>query len=683
MRIPVSKNDLEKGNFTKISRHLQKIWPLGNLGLMQAQNVLAGLLGYKSLHDAQLNAVSEIAPSVISRSSIINEVTWKLFRTHQINLSDGAKLASKLHLGNLDVDALTIEAMLERSRNENGNKDKFFIYDEFGYYAEPNWNPKTPMLLDAKLPAYSFAVLSDRKVFHWSLVEDVLNRLPVGYRDDLRAEEKYKNISDDALEMEFVGSELLPSVCETLLETIVKRKCLPDGYSIEWIFSSQGECLGRVLASKVIGGIIPVVYGIDDDEIYCDVAKLMCGETLNPVLPLKANGAPVYVQKFGFGGFDLAADLRTTFAGHSAPKNLRAEIDLLKQLPDDIGMLVVDGALTLTGQTFIERGQLFIRNQQWLLAYEIPSSILSEQDCAHLNNKSSLLDLINSTNLIPDTASAIYQLATEKSKSLFNAASRRLQSEAGISSLSDLFLYITTPESFDAYCDALIDEDLPIRYNDDIEDREDLIEDRTREMQYLEENGLRIKEVIPSLRSLKNTTLGALNLYVHGESPGSRHSGSVYPPEAGKLDEVVHLLTGMIVYAACCETDKKHPGIGDLNIVPFVIDRVISEKTSIENIPDEVNEIIQFSNRLESTQKFINGINQWRQKDDAMRSIRATGQYLYVGDAISREKPKSLADLMAGARSKGFTSVQKVIESGPEYVVNNGVTIYSKAPSQN
>ena len=45
MRIPVTRADLDSGRFTKISRTLIKCWPHGKLSLMQAQGMLAQMLG--------------------------------------------------------------------------------------------------------------------------------------------------------------------------------------------------------------------------------------------------------------------------------------------------------------------------------------------------------------------------------------------------------------------------------------------------------------------------------------------------------------------------------------------------------------------------------------------------------------------------------------------------------------
>lgn len=54
MRIPISRADFERGTFTRLSRQLQKVWPLGQLSLMQSHNVIAALFGYRDLHDAQI-----------------------------------------------------------------------------------------------------------------------------------------------------------------------------------------------------------------------------------------------------------------------------------------------------------------------------------------------------------------------------------------------------------------------------------------------------------------------------------------------------------------------------------------------------------------------------------------------------------------------------------------------------
>ena len=53
MRIAVTSADLKSGRFSQISRKLARIWPKGKLSLMQAQGMLAHLLGYRTLHELQ------------------------------------------------------------------------------------------------------------------------------------------------------------------------------------------------------------------------------------------------------------------------------------------------------------------------------------------------------------------------------------------------------------------------------------------------------------------------------------------------------------------------------------------------------------------------------------------------------------------------------------------------------
>lgn len=509
-------------------------------------------------------------------------------------------------------------------------------------------------------------------------MESTIENLPSDYLEDLRTEEKYRNLSNDALEVEFIGSELLPSACESMLETIKTRKTLPYGYSIEWIFSDDCECLGRVLYNKVIGGIIPTVYGIDDDKIFDSVAQLLCGETVNPILPSRLSGSPVYLLKFGYGGFDLTKDIRTSIGSYDATSYVKPKIDNLIKLPGHIGILVVDGVPTLTGNAFVESDQIFIRNQQWLLSNEIPVNIVSKPEIELLENESSLLDMINSIDLIPDAAAAINQIAITKCESQFTAAAKRLQKELSINALIELFFKITNADAFDAYCDALIDEDLPLRYRDETEDNEDLIGERLTELRNLEQDGCQIQAVLPSLSSLKQSSLGVILLYVHGEYPGSRHSGNVQSPLNGQLDEIVHLVAGMILHATYCENgmNPKAEEV-DKKIISFVINSVMTGNTLIDNIINEYNNIAQFCQRLETNKMFLDGINQWRKNDDAMRSIRASGKYLYVGDAIPRERPKGLAELMASSRSNNVSTV--VTQSLSDFLKNteDATSLYS------
>ena len=663
MRIPVSNADLDQGRLTKISRALQKLWQLDSLSLMQAQNTMATFLGYRNLHDLQGNVcpASQFSPTkALSREAIRNTVAWQIFRRHGINFFRASEIAAGLHLNTLDVDALTSDADFERTQDQYRQRGQLLMVDEAWQYLNPHWNPKTPQLLDANIPGYQLAVLPNRQVFRWGLLERLLGQLPADFMADLRQEPKYAGIQPgNALEMLFVTEELLPSACESLVESAKKAEIRPNGFEIMWLFSGDGECIGRVLHNKALGGIIPVLYDIADDEIYQAIGNLFCGELIHtattPALP---DDAPVYTLQFCYGGYDLAKDIRTSVRGGYDGATKPTKDDLV-QLPPHIRFRKDGEGFTLLGSTFSEHGQTYLRYQpQWLRAADIPTNVLTPSDIDALLVDQSERWYLDTQSTIPEAASMLYEQANQSIQGLFSNATARLQNPRGIANLTDLLFSLVEPGALDAYCDALINEYLPVRTEESVEDDAELLEDRSREEQMLEWNGAAIKKVTPALAPFKDSSLGLLLLLVNGEYPGSRHGGWVYPPKGNKPSEIAELLVGLVLHAACCHARKAAPDQTlSANVLGFSVDSVIEGRTSPDNISDVCLSIAKFCKQLEDQAAFEKGITDWQQSADAMAALRLNGEFLYVGQKIGREKPKTMADLFAQSRSSGFAMI--------------------------
>lgn len=652
MRIPVTQSDLNQGRLTKIARALQKALPNEKLGLMRAQNALAVLLGYRDLHDLQ-SCTTQPAPAKtqLSRFSINTAVGWKLFRHHGADLNTAANLAAKLHLQMLDVDAATPEASFERTQKEYQARGQLLVHDEFWDYANPSWNEKTPVLLDARIPGYSYAVLPNKTVFRWSLLEDLLSRLPADFQDDLTEEPRYKHLSDGkALEMAFITQELYPQACTSLLNTAKVAQILPAGFKIMWIFADggdyMGECIGRVLHNEALGGIIPVIYPKDTDDIFEAVGQLLCGKPITArVQEAAPSDAHVYKYRFGFGGYDLAKDIRP---GYGEDKVKASHMD---RLPDHIRVRFVDGRPVLLGRTFVENGQTYLRNQNWMVEADVPAHILSGA-VAEWGLQS---EYLTSEDAIPTLARKLSDTASSCRKELFEDARDALQGQQGIANLVNLFFEIVSAADFDAYCDTLIDEDLPLRGEDDTQDREDLIEDRATEVGRMTWNGVEIKKACSTLAPLKDSSLGYILLLANGEYPGARHSSWVYPPKDGDFEGLARLMLGLVLHAVCCASHRKSPSLPmDSDALGYVVNRVLQGVATRDGVFDEYAKVNRFCKRLDDQAKFLQGIQKWRDAEVAMQDVRARGEFLYVGSPVGREKPKGLADLYSMARSAGF-----------------------------
>lgn len=478
--------------------------------------------------------------------------------------------------------------------------------------------------------------------------------------DDLRKESKYANMQDDVMEMTFVSKEVFPSACESLVDVVKKAEIRPDGLEITWLFSGDGDCLGRVLHNKALGGIIPVVYGISDDGIYEAIGEILCGKPVPAtVSEPRPKDTPAYVLRFGSGGYDLASDLRIAVSGGFKGQAAKPTINDLERLPSHIKIRREGGAFSLHGRTFIEQGQVYLRHQpQWLRATDIPPTIVAPRDISATLAEQSGDWYVETSEAIPDVATILYQSINRRSEQKFSEAAARLQSANGIAGLVRLLFQLTTPDALDAYCDALIDECLPPRLEDFVQYDVDLLEERNQGIQSLEGYGVTIKAAVPSLASFKGSSLGLVLLLNNGEFPGSRDVSQAAPPRGRKPKEIAEFLTGLIVQGAWCRAGKAAPGpTFSADVLCFAVDSVMEEETPSAGLLDLCHAVTKFRARVDGHMEAMKAIATWRQTADFMAGIRTEGKFLYVRNPVSREKPRTLADFFSSARRLGFAKV--------------------------
>lgn len=661
MRIPITKSDLDEGRLTKTARALQKLWS-SELSLMQAQNVLSVLCGYRNLHDLQTNALANLntTANTLSRADIAAALKWRLTRAYGVPLIDGAALVAKLHLENLTIDAVTLDAALERSQADFRAQGKFLILDEAWSVDDPHWHPKTPDLLAADVPGYSFAILHDRRVFRWSLLENLLEHLPSDYLAELQLEPKYAGQRSESIQGKFFADELFPQACQPLVKAVKTGRILPAGFSIVWLFTKNGECIGRALKNGALGGIVPVIYDIENDDIFDAAAALLCGENITPVAE-SSNGAvaPVFTLRFGFGGYDLRKDIRA--AQGSRDDTAKPTMKDLIQLPGTVQAQGEGGRLHWDGPTFVEREQVYLRNQQWMTPLDIPSLVIGRDEIPSTVCKSAENGYSDTTAVIPEEANALYLAAEDRTKRLFLAAANRLHTEPGARAILELLLRIADSAVFNVYCDRSIDEHLPSRYEGDSADDPSLLDDRRRALETLNWNGRKIVAAIPELAIFKGTSLGLVLLLINGEYPDSRNSGFIDPPDAGDHIKITNLLAGMVLHVVCCMNKVTPPyGAVDFKVLQLVVDRVLSGQTGANDVPGEFSAMMTYQKLADAQAQFCSRIGEWQGNDDMAQRLRAEGRFLSVGEAIPRQKPKGLSELMSmGRKHRAITVVQQ------------------------
>lgn len=655
MRIPVTCADLNHGRFTKISRALQKLWPIGCLSLMQSQNILSTLLGYRNHHDLQAQAVPSLpehqAGRYRSRVDFVRSVAWQAFRRYGMNLAQANDLASKLHLDTLDIDTKTSEADNERLLAKMNLQGKQVFFDEANALFMNDWNPKTPQILNAGIPGYECAVLANRQVFRWSRLNTLLDLLPADCLHHLREEPEYAGLKDDgALESRFLVDEIYPESLQTLREAIKQSALRPDMTTPTWLFDSAGRCLGRVIRNQSLAGVIPLVYRIDDDSIFDAMGAMLCGEIVatGPAPATQQDDAPVFMLSLG-NGDDLAADIRLS-QSLNTEKSDKPDPRFLNRVEGMTWRQGDDGPI-LIGSRFTECGQDFIRIRTWLVPSDAPIHLLPLEVIPTWIRRSADLSYTDTPDALPKAAHALQRLCKDRIQSLGAAAMSAFSGAHGLEPLAQRIFAVTEPVAFDRFCDLAIDEYLPVRYADDTEDNPDLIMDRNDELRRLTWLGEETLQVAPWLTPYKSTSIGLVLQLAQGEYPGSHYGYNVTPPTRDTDKTLTHLHGYMLLIAACQAQGLSAPEkTVDASLMAYAAQRVVSGTLMIEALPRNCQEIMNFLGKLTVQEQFIKELQSWRDRERKQAEVRAGGRYLYVGSDIPREKPEGIEGMFRRLR---------------------------------
>lgn len=660
MRIPVTCTDLSQGRFTRISRALQKLWPIGSLSLMQSQNTLSGLLGYRNHHDLQANAVTSISTlepgKRLSRAELVHSVTWQAFRRHGINIAQANEMASKLHLDTLDINAMT------------SSRGQFLMVDEAHQLLNVPWNPKTPQILAADVPSYEFAVLSNRQVFQWSRLEALLDMLPQDYLNRLRDEPKYAALSDEGeLERRFLADEIYPNSLQSLRQATKESALRTEMTDPAWLFDAAGRCLGRVIHHRGLAGILPRVYGIDDDSIFDDIGAMLCGEIVvsAPAPAAQEGDAPVYMLALG-EGYDLAADIRRS-QSLNTEKSDKPDPRFLDLVPGVTWRHGNEGPV-LIGARFTEGGQDFVRARTWLKPSDTPSHLLPPEAVPALIHHSADVSYTDSQDALPEAAYALQKLTRERIKDLGMAAVGEFATAPGLEALLQRLLTVAEPVAFDRFCDAAIDEYLPLRYEDDTEDNPDLISEREDELRNLNWLGEQTLLAAPGLAPYKPTSIAFVLMLAEGEYPGSRYRYNVSAPVQGKNKAIAHLHAYMLLVAACQTLGLPAPEkTVDAHLVVYAAQLVLSGALTVESLPTACRQMMGFLGKLAAQEKDVEELKSWRKRENKRADVRAGGRYLYVGPDIPREEPEGIEGMFRRLRKTNSTIlVTQFLSEQPE-----------------
>jgi hypothetical protein len=649
MRILVSVADVDSKRLTKVAKVLKKHWPLAPITLMQAQNLLASVMGYRDLHDLQgrlLKYIPSPVPSY-SRTSVRDALSWTLFRTHKLSFDQAHDLANLLPLKLLDFDAQTLEAKSEAKTKELAAKGMLLMMDEFGsYMAGADWFEHTPELLQAGAPAYKFVILPNGRAVRWSRITTLADRLPDDLVNRLRTEGRYKAIKDDnEVLVAFYRDELLPGAPEPLRVAIEQGRELPLGFEIKKFgFDKKG----LVLQNTELGGVIPIVFHHHSRRVFDATANLMQG------LPVELEDNAYIVGSDGL--WELPGEDET-------PINEQWWMS---------SFLTSSHASSQPGvaKTFTERGQQYSRTYEWLDMDSVPAVIA---------------DWYEMTNPVDQPPSELavpvwHQAFHDRTQQLLNAktihAKERIIDAVRDGRLLALInkyalqlplacldylplvtrMHTSEPDPHWEMTQAEIDED-----QKNLDDA----------LAHYRELGGEIAKEFSALAHLGNLALGYLWYMHHGETFGSRDDYQV-PHFASRHRNDIHAYLSFLAFHFCTQrvssSVSNHSSHGGSDAMRIALDLVLTGKLAEDRLTPTFFTLTFFIDSFERQKKHLGKIDVWRAKMDRVDQVRAGGEYLYARDRVSPVKEESwLSKSFREGRKYGgtvFTGVQDLSDFG-------------------
>lgn len=610
MRIAVSQADLNSGRFSAIARSLAKAWPHGKLSLMQAQGKLAQLLGYRSLHDLQQAGKGRLLtpPKPATREQMADSVAWKLSRLAPLPLADAREITQGLPLSMLEVDASTPEAAFEEAQKSAQASGQMLVLDEFGTLFGSDWHPRTPELLDCGAPPYTFAVLPGKRAFSWSLLTSLVDRLPSDFQDDLGMEDGYGGLQAGAeVFRAFVTRELLPQAFAPLAQAIKRDKGLPIGIAVRWLMNGENRVIGRVIENWALGGIIPVVYDAQNDDIFEALADLMCGQQVRvPKVPGGAIHINAFLPSYSFQGFDIDADA-----------------DRLSSLSKDTLQPLCavayweNHAVLDAGEAgfFIEQEQVYVRHQQrmFLSPGLIPTWLSSRGVIPHVQRNwpdAPGLDVFPAgVESLRDAVAAEMQDLYRRAE---DAATRWTNESVVQSSLG-----LATARALDQYLD-----------------HEAFVEDESQRYA-LTIRGREAKETAAELQGYADLTVGI-----------------VWSKVGKDLPEIASV-AGILVYSAFCASGVDQQEADSALVgwrAPLLAYMVLEGLAQAGDLVGRAREVERIDRAVDLLGSKRLGIAKWRSEVKALQQLRADGHYLFVGEQVPRKKPVGFGELMEKAR---------------------------------
>lgn len=657
MRIPLLHADFEHGAFTKVTKALRKVWPLGDQSLMQAQNTLACLLGYNSLHDAQreASATLSVADGSLSMDKMVKSVAWRLFVRYGIDLLIAKSLASKLHLSELAAAASTAEA--RELREIEAAWRKGVMLDEMGYYLNHRdpWPDQTPQLLQRGMPPYKWAVLPDRRVFLWSQLVAQLEMLPEDFVADLQQAGKLERGADTA--DSFMMDSLVPASCVPLADALASGALASIGqWQVKWVVTEKFDVLGCCIVAEKLRGMVPRMFDADGAEAFAALANLMCGDVV-PATPIVGVEPPL-AERLWLLDRDSVQRLQAKMAAAQRQQDFVWHQYVLHSdlLPEVIQLHRCAAGFRLAGSAeFVERGQSYLATTMFDTAEQL-RMLRDEPVFETLDVPAELSSVVAVESGIPARGSRWHDAVERMFARRKAEADLAMASEEGTRKLLDAVLASCEASRLDAAAARALDDFMPLRNEGDAEDNDDLVAERREVLANMERLGDAAISALPGLSAYAVLTIGYMVLRANGEYPGSRYQWSVQPPGGTDKLALSQLLATILVHevisgiavdsrASACAV----AAILGLTPVVWTADKIKSWYRSAGEVGFKLSE----------AGKVLTAVADWREAEGLVDRVRSEGEFLRMGAAIPAKRPisagEALGDMYAKARSHGLS----------------------------
>ncbi|WP_321935551.1 hypothetical protein [Paraburkholderia sp. J8-2] len=660
MRIPLLHADFQHGSYTKVAKALRKIWPLGDQSLMQAQNALAVLLGYNGLHDAQSEATAafSVPDGSLSMEKLSNAVAWRMFVRYGIDLLSARTLVLKLHLVELAVFDISLEAKMRRVADDAASKG-LFLDEMWSYmnYREP-WPEQTPRLLRTGVPPYQWAIYRDKSVFLWPKLVAQIAMLPDDFAQDLRQAGKLGDASDavDA----FIMGELMPAACEPLTDALSSGALIAatggsQQWQVKWIATERAEILGTCIVAEKLGGIVAQVFDPDGSAAYTALAALLCGDAV-PVAPIGEEETQITGPLWLIDGHRLQ---QLKQAPSLEPGDTLWEHE---RLPGTVSLYRGREGSRLVGVAgFRERGQSYLATTTFDPLQH--SRMLEDEKIFETFDWDGEWSVeVAFEKGIPASGNHWHHGVSHMFSSRKTEVEAAMRSPSSVDTLTQAVLALSDPASLDAFAEPAITEMLPLRYEGDIEDNEDLVRERRDTLRLIEHVGRAVKASMPSLHAYSAASLGYMALVAKGEYPGSRYQGMVDAPTPTDWHAQSCLLAAMLIYKTVSEREVSSSALA-CAIAPVLGLSSYDRGWSKDKIGVWYQSAYAVERRLKEEGMDLRKVEEWRANESAVERVRAKGEFVRAGDPIPMEKPKTLAEEMSTVFSRSRSAGSRAIRA--------------------